>query len=74
VNVDHKADDTPALTLQMLEWIGERPRSYTETLEAWKTSCPRLTIWDDAISDGLVGVRGGEVVLTAAGHGRLDTR
>jgi hypothetical protein len=63
----------PALTLQMLEWIGERPRSYAETLEAWKTSCPRLTVWEDAVSGGLVRVQRGAVVLTTVGRERLET-
>ena len=56
-----------ALTVQMLEWLAERPRSYAETLEAWKTSCPRLTIWEDAVTDGLVCVERGAVVVTSAG-------
>jgi hypothetical protein len=64
--------DTTALTLQMLEWIGERPRTYAETLEAWKTSCPRLTIWEDAVSGGLVRVERGAVVLTTIGQERLE--
>jgi hypothetical protein len=55
------------LTVQLLEWLAERPRSYAETLEAWKTSCPRLTIWEDAVKDGLVHVERGAVVLTSAG-------
>ena len=58
---------TSALTLQMLEWIAERPRSYRGTLDAWKTSCPRLTIWEDAVAEGLVRVERGAVVLTSAG-------
>jgi hypothetical protein len=43
-----------ALTTQLLEWIGRDPRSYIETMEAWRTSCPRLAIWEDAISAGLI--------------------
>jgi hypothetical protein len=65
---------TDALTLQMLEWIGERPRSYAETLEAWKTSCPRLTIWEDAVADELVRVERGSVVLSPHGERRLRAR
>lgn len=50
------APDPPnlALTLQMLEWIESRPRSYRETMEAWHTHCPRFTIWEDAHSAGLI--------------------
>ena len=56
-----------APTVQLLEWIGERSRTYPETIEAWKSSCPRLTVWEDALSDGLVRVDRGHVLLTAAG-------
>ena len=51
---------TPALTLQLLAWIAARPRTYGETMEAWRTTCPRLTIWEDAVSDGLVSVHGAD--------------
>jgi hypothetical protein len=44
----------PALTLQLLEFLAERPRSYAETMEAWRSACPRMTIWEDALRDGLV--------------------
>jgi hypothetical protein len=60
-----------APTFQLLAWIGERPRGYRETMEAWKTSCPRLSVWEDAIADRLVRVDHGRVVLTAAGLERL---
>ena len=55
------------MTRQLLEWLAERPRSYAETLEAWKTSCPRLTIWEDAVRAGLVRVERGAVLVTSAG-------
>jgi len=60
-----------ALTLQLLEWLAERPRSYGETIEAWKSSCPRLTIWEDAVAEGLVRVERGSVVLTKVGRSRV---
>lgn len=43
-----------ALTSQMLEWIGQGRHSYAEVVDVWKSSCPRLTIWEDACADGLV--------------------
>jgi hypothetical protein len=64
----------PAPTLQLLSWIAERPRSYAETIEAWKTSCPRLSVWEDALSDRLVRVDRGSVLLTDAGAELLTTR
>ena len=54
-------------TVQLLEWIAEQSRSYAETIEAWKTSCPRLAVWEDALADDLVRVDRGRVRLTAAG-------
>ena len=56
-----------ALTMQMLDWLAERPRTYAETLEAWKTSCPRLTISEDAVKGGFVRVERGAVLVTSAG-------
>jgi hypothetical protein len=57
----------PAPIRQLLEWIAERPRTYAETMEAWKTSCPRLSVWEDALADGLIRVARGDVQLTRAG-------
>lgn len=47
-------DTTDALVLDFVEWVAARPRPYDEVMEAWRTSCPRLTIWEDAIDRGLV--------------------
>jgi hypothetical protein len=58
------------LTAQLLEWIASRPRTRSDVIEAWSSSCPRLTIWEDAISDGLVRFENGVVVLTDAGRAR----
>ena len=57
-----------APTLQLLAWLAERPRSRPETVEHWKTSCPRLAVWEDALADGLVRVERGVVCLTPAGR------
>ena len=47
-------DAPPALTIQLLEFIADRPRSHAEVLDAWQTTCPRLSIWEDACIDGLI--------------------
>jgi hypothetical protein len=60
-------------TIQLLEWISERSRSYPETIEAWKSSCPRLAVWEDALAEGLVCVSGASVLLTQAGCDCLVT-
>jgi hypothetical protein len=62
-----------ALTEQFLTWVAGAPRTYGEAMEAWRTSCPRMTVWEDALRDGLVRLeRGGSmkearVVLTPRG-------
>jgi hypothetical protein len=40
--------------LQLLDWLEERPRTYVETIEAWRTACPRLSAWEDAVIERLV--------------------
>jgi hypothetical protein len=66
-----------ALTQQFLAWVAEAPRSYADA-EAWRRSCPHLSIWEDAISDGLIrfengsGMGGSRLVLTARGRKRLS--
>jgi hypothetical protein len=67
------------LTIQFLEWLSERPRTYGETMDAWRTSCPRLSIWEDALSAGLVRLGHGvfrqrQVTLTARGRTLLLSR
>jgi hypothetical protein len=68
-----------ALTQQFLTWVAEAPRSYADA-EAWRRSCPHLSIWEDAISDGLVRFQNGSsmqqslLVLTARGRALLNGR
>lgn len=68
------------LVLDLVEWIGREPRLYAEVIETWRTSCPRLTIWEDAVDRGYVArqpMAGGvRVAITESGanflraHGR----
>ena len=44
------------LTLELLEWVAARPRTYAEAIEAWRSNCPRDPVWDDALIAGLVRV------------------
>jgi hypothetical protein len=76
------ADAADPLVLDFVEWIAREPRLYSEVIATWRTSCPRLTIWEDAADSGYVaresvvglGVRvavteDGEKFLRA--HGRV---
>ncbi|HVQ93940.1 MAG TPA: hypothetical protein VMU51_23080 [Mycobacteriales bacterium] len=48
------ADTVDVLILDLLEWIGPDPRPYAEVLQAWRTSCPRLPVWEDANDRGFI--------------------
>ena len=48
------SDPVDALVLDLLEWIGPEPRPYAEVMEAWRTSCPRLPVWEEANARGIV--------------------
>jgi len=63
-----------APTIQLLAWIDEEPRDYAETVERWRTSCPRLAVWEDALADGFVRVENRRVVVTDAGRMLLPSR
>ena len=69
-------NDLDPLILDLLEWIGREPRAYADVIDAWRTSCPRLTVWEDAMDRGFVArehAKDREVTirLTAAGRGFL---
>ncbi len=54
-----------SLTREFLAWVSSRPHSYSETMEAWRTSCPRHSVWEDALIAGLIRVdKGQKVILT----------
>ncbi|MFT4277905.1 MAG: hypothetical protein QM576_16255 [Rhodopseudomonas sp.] len=40
--------------LEFLQWVAAQPRTYRETMDAWRTSCPRLPVWEDAVDARLV--------------------
>jgi hypothetical protein len=66
------ADTTDALVLDLVEWIAREPRLYSEVIETWRTSCPRLTIWEDAVDGGYVAresVAGAAVRVKITEHG-----
>ncbi len=62
------------LLLQFLAWVASRTRTYAEAMDAWRTSCPRLSVWEDALIDGLIQVEGtnpAQVALTPRGRAVL---
>ena len=69
-----------ALMRDFLLSLAPGPRSYMEVMEGWRTSCPRLTVWEDALGDGLIrvergagpGMDGQQVVLTERGRALIS--
>lgn len=56
------------LILDFLEWLDKQPRRYADVMDAWRTACPRLTVWEDAIDEGLVERKGDFVIVTDKGR------
>lgn len=48
------SETVDSLILDLLEWIGPGQRPYRETMDAWRTSCPRLPVWEDASDLGFI--------------------
>lgn len=64
--------ENKSLVLDMLQWINEQPRPYADVMDAWRTSCPRLTIWEDAVDAQLVTRRWDAAlgsIVTVSEHG-----
>ncbi|MCG3131229.1 MAG: hypothetical protein FLDDKLPJ_02007 [Phycisphaerae bacterium] len=67
------------LLKEFLAWVADRPRTYGETMQAWKSSCPRMTVWEDAVATGLIRVdrvgrlESAAVSLTPLGHATLQS-
>jgi hypothetical protein len=65
-------DPVDALILDLLEWIGPQARPYWEVIEAWRTSCPRLPVWEEAHERGFIEhhhTPGSEAVVSVSAQG-----
>ena len=66
------------LTLQFLAWVATQPRTYGAVMEAWRTTCPRMSVWEDAVGDGLIEIestgrmKDSRVTLSAKGRAALN--
>jgi len=66
------ADLADPLVLDFVEWIAREPRLYSEVVATWRTSCPRLTIWEDAADSGYITretIAGCGVIVTVTEDG-----
>jgi hypothetical protein len=71
------ADTLDPLVLDLVEWVAKEPRPYSELIEVWRTSCPRLTVWEDAVDRGYVtreAVKGHGTMVTTTALGRTFLR
>jgi hypothetical protein len=71
------SDTVESLILDLLEWMGPDARPYDEVLDAWRTSCPRLPVWEEATARGFVSGRyeqgqGRLLSVSPAGRAHLD--
>jgi len=70
-----------ALMVELPAWVAARPRTYNGTMEAWRTSCPRAPVWEDAIMSEFIevlpsggGMSGSAVRITPVGRAVLANR
>ena len=67
------ASTVDALILDLLDWIGPVARPYSEVMDAWRTSCPRLPVWEEANERGFLARShepGREVLVSVSPSGR----
>jgi hypothetical protein len=68
------SDTLEPLICDFLEWLGREPRSHADVMDVWRTSCPRLPVWEEATDNGYVARRGLQVELTPRGRQFLARR
>jgi hypothetical protein len=71
-HINGMASQATFLPVQFLDWVARRPRTLADVRDAWQSTCPLNSAWEDAIADDLVAFGPeGHVVLTARGRARL---
>jgi hypothetical protein len=73
------SDTLTPLVADLVEWVAREPRPWAEFMDAWRTSCPRLPVWEEAAARGLVvrapvDGKGVCVSITAEGRAFLEAR
>jgi hypothetical protein len=70
---DQPAPAVSLLALQFLAWVAAAPRTRADVMDAWRSTCPRQSVWEDTVIDGLVAFADDtHVMLTARGRAVLD--
>ena len=65
------SDTLTPLICDLLEWLDRRPRTRAEVIDGWRTSCPRLPVWEEATERGFVAHHGTLVEVTSRGRSFL---
>ena len=71
-------EPVPLLMREFLVWVSSRRRTYAEAMEAWRSTCPRHAVWEDALAGGFIQIESGgrlhqsEVTLTPRGKAIID--
>ncbi|MGK7870111.1 hypothetical protein [Falsiroseomonas sp. E2-1-a20] len=69
-------DPKEKLILDLVGWIAAAPRPYAEVMGGWRTSCPRVPVWEDATDRGLLACEARDgglfVVATTAGRAAVS--
>jgi D-3-phosphoglycerate dehydrogenase len=67
-----------SLIFDLLTWVANGERDYDEVMDAWRTSCPKLPVWEDASDRGFIAREelGGRCIvrITSDGLAFLDRR
>jgi hypothetical protein len=56
------------LICDLLEWLDRQPRTHADVIDGWRTSCPRLPVWEEATERRLVLRKGAMVEVTSSGR------
>ncbi len=68
------SDTLTPLICDLLEWLERQPRTHAEVMDGWRTSCPRLPVWEETTERGYVARKGPIVKVTARGRAFLASR
>jgi hypothetical protein len=74
------SESVSLLMLEFLRWVSARDRTYAEAMEAWRSTCPRHTVWEDALISGFIVVekegalKESPVTLSPRGRAILDAK
>jgi hypothetical protein len=69
--IDMPSGTITPLICDLLEWLDRQPRTHAEVIDGWRTSCPRLPVWEEATEHGLVMRKGTLIEVTPEGRSFL---